>query len=210
MHQLMMINSYLASVALLQMLRFGSDVSHFCDELSLRSTNAAALVLLAYLALLYRNAIEGPTQASAAASQAGFSSYAVHTAINIALFPLLFFFSGLYYTDVASTLVVLGASLNQLSRERQAQPTILSDLSTISLGLTALFMRQTNVFWVVVFAGGLDAIRAVKTLQPQQSEVPDFKSLTERIRYFTLQYSTGAVHDPSLSVSWLDGRHLHI
>ena len=60
----------------------------------------------------------------------------VATAANICLFPLLFFFSGLYYTDVLSTFVVLLAYWAHLWRTRAAMSkkhNLLSGMSFIPL-----------------------------------------------------------------------------
>jgi alpha-1,2-glucosyltransferase len=180
-----------------------------CDTTSLRGVNALALTALANLALLSRWQIEArlhgarhPTKLKAP------SRYAIHSAVNIALFPVIFFFSGLYYTDVASTAVVLGAFLNTLRRMGRDRSSLLSDMLTIFLGILALLMRQTNVFWVVVFLGGLEAIHAVKTLRPQQVDEPAINTVWGRIKFFSWRYSLGEVHDLPLHAAWEDGQCL--
>ena len=130
----------------------------------------------------------------------------MHTSFNIALFPLLFFFSGLYYTDVVSTAVVVGAFLNHLKRVGRDHSSTLSDLLTIALGVLALFMRQTNVFWVVVYMGGLEAVHAVKTLRPGRVDQPFMKTMGEQLRFFAWRYSVGDIHDLPLSQAWPDGK----
>lgn len=62
----------------------------------------------------------------------------------ISMFPLLFFYSFLYYTDVGSTLFVLVGY--KLSRDKRF------NLSALFLGFS-MFFRQTNVIWVVFIAG---------------------------------------------------------
>lgn len=84
-----------------------------------------------------------------------------NTALNISLFPPLFFFSGLYYTDIISTLVALlsySAFLKQTNGNWKARNAILSFL----LGVVALLFRQTNIFWVAVFPAGLAVIDTLK------------------------------------------------
>jgi alpha-1,2-glucosyltransferase len=90
------------------------------------------------------------------------------------LCPLLFFFSALYYTDVLSAFVVmeayrwyvyLGKSQDQ-SRYPSSKYSVhtLSSMSGVAiflLGLFAMLVRQTNVFWVAVFLGGLQAVRTL-------------------------------------------------
>ncbi|KAM3536278.1 hypothetical protein MY4038_000436 [Beauveria bassiana] len=170
-----------------------------CDVFSLRLINCAGVLGISYLALWCRQAIEARQhEAISSLSPArvrAFSQYALHTAINIGLFPLIFFFGGLYYTDVLSTGVVLAAFVNHLSRVGVVHSSVWSDLVTIVLGAAALCMRQTNVFWIVVFLGGLEAVHAVKTLRPDRVNQPVMKTMRERCQYFAWRYSVGDIHD---------------
>ncbi|KAJ4357655.1 glucosyltransferase [Didymosphaeria variabile] len=84
-----------------------------------------------------------------------------HTALNTSLFPPLFFFSGLYYTDVLSTLVVLAAYYTYLS-QRGSTNYLVSGWLTINVGVIALLFRQTNIFWVAVFPAGLTVVDTLK------------------------------------------------
>jgi alpha-1,2-glucosyltransferase len=102
-------------------------------------------------------------------ASASFESY--YTGLNIALFPVLFFFTALYYTDVASTMVVLVAYRNHLLRLAPQPPSFKNDLWTVLLGVWALFMRQTNVFWVVVYMGGLEAAHVLRTVEPGSQQL---------------------------------------
>ncbi|KAI0406896.1 DIE2/ALG10 family-domain-containing protein [Xylaria palmicola] len=120
-------------------------------------------------------------------------------AINIALFPVLFFFSGLYYTDPASTLIVLLAYANHLTRVGTKQPSFLNDVYALTLGIITLGFRQTNIFWVVVYIGGLEVIHAIKSLKPESVKTPNFRTLSEQIGFYAWRYSLGDIHDPSLS-----------
>jgi alpha-1,2-glucosyltransferase len=88
------------------------------------------------------------------------SSFALHTAVNICLFPPLFFFSGLYYTDVVSTWIVIGA-YNYLQDQLDDGPSFLSGVSAWIYGIAALVMRQTNIFWVALFLAGVQWLKAV-------------------------------------------------
>ena len=76
----------------------------------------------------------------------------IHTSVNVYLFPPLFFFYGLYYTDVLSALSVLFAYRCYL----KLQPT-----GVIFVGLLSLLFRQTNIFWVSAFLGGLQLCRTI-------------------------------------------------
>jgi alpha-1,2-glucosyltransferase len=91
------------------------------------------------------------------------SSYLGHTALNICLFPPLFFFSGLYYTDILALLVVVEAYNWDLKRASAGGSGFLQTLGFLAFGLAALVCRQTNIFWVSVFLGGLQVVRKVRT-----------------------------------------------
>ncbi|PTB66776.1 glycosyltransferase family 59 protein [Trichoderma citrinoviride] len=177
--------------------------SYTCDPKTLRVTNALGILVLAYFALQCRKEIEARLhQAHSPLRLNGTSQYAMHTAFNIALFPLLFFFSGLYYTDVVSTAVVLASFLNHSRRVARSQSSLVSDLVTIRLGLFALTMRQTNVFWVVVFMGGLEAVHAVKTLRPEAVKRPLMTTLSEQLLFVVKRWSVGHVHDLPLHMAY--------
>ncbi|KAI8679471.1 Dol-P-Glc:Glc(2)Man(9)GlcNAc(2)-PP-Dol alpha-1,2-glucosyltransferase [Fusarium keratoplasticum] len=183
----------------------GSLGGYVCDASSLRATNAIALMFLTYLALQCRHQIECRLyEAHSSIRLRVHSQYALHTAFNIALFPLLFFFSGLYYTDVASTAAVLVAYLNHLNRLGRDQSSPLNDILTVVLGVFTLFFRQTNVFWVVVYMGGLEAVHAIKTLRPERVDQPFMSSLVEQVKYYLWRYSLGDIHDPPLNLLWPD------
>ncbi|KAJ4308738.1 glucosyltransferase [Fusarium piperis] len=183
----------------------GSLEGYVCDASSLRAANAVALMLLAYLALQCRHQIESRLyEAHSSIRLRVHSQYALHTAFNVALFPLLFFFSGLYYTDVASTAAVLVAYLNHLGRLGRDQSSPLNDLLTVVLGVFTLFFRQTNVFWVVVYMGGLEVVHAIKTLQPERVDQPFMSSLAEQVKHYLWRYSLGDIHDPPLHMLWPD------
>lgn len=110
----------------------------------------------------------------------------LHNAFNIALFPPLFFFSGLFYTDVLSTCVVLKMYRDFLYNR--------SGIWLYLTGLLALTMRQTNIFWVAVFLGGLEVVRTLKTVEPiPQSTEPN--SWKEIARSAFHRYERGEMHD---------------
>lgn len=84
-----------------------------------------------------------------------------HSALNIALFPPLFFFAGLYYTDVISTLQVL-LSYKLYLEGRPAPQSALHKFNVVFVGVLALSFRQTNIFWVAVFPAGLALVDVLK------------------------------------------------
>ncbi|KLJ13881.1 hypothetical protein EMPG_09228 [Blastomyces silverae] len=91
--------------------------------------------------------------------------------LNISLFPPLFFFSGLYYTDLAALLIVVEAYICDLSRSRgrdtqlspdkKANTLLRRNIRFLIFGLLALMFRQTNIFWVAIFLGGLQVVETL-------------------------------------------------
>ena len=96
-----------------------------------------------------------------------------HTVLNICLFPVLFFFSGLYYTDVLALLVVLYQYSTEWQRADDslghARSNMLSLLVLLPTALFALAVRQTNIFWVAIFCGGLRMVREVQRMTEETS-----------------------------------------
>jgi hypothetical protein len=121
---------------------------------------------------------------------------AVHTAVNICLFPPIFFFSGLYYTDVLSTFIIIKAYEYFLQAQNGLPGSISRGLWTFLLGIMALLMRQTNIFWVAIFMGGLELARSfhgVNMILPGTSvETQKGSSVT-----FGLGSQSGASDNPS-------------
>jgi len=100
--------------------------------------------------------------------------------LTIQVFPLLFFLSGIYYTDVFSAFtVILTYALWQAGLLQEGRTKIVFQLLHFVCGLTALAARQTNIFWVAVFIGGLQAVHTIK----------------EQIR----------VHDPPVADAYFEG-----
>jgi alpha-1,2-glucosyltransferase len=124
------------------------------------------------------------------------SPNALHTALNIALFPLLFFFSGLFYTDVLSTCIVL--RMYRLFLERKGAYTNSHEALVwmYFTGIVALTMRQTNIFWISVFLGGLELVRTIKITQIASVEVPPTPgNWKEVVSVKIKEYSQGEIHD---------------
>jgi alpha-1,2-glucosyltransferase len=150
---LMESHSYLLSYAVLQ-------VTGSCDIKSLRLLNATCLGLVGLvsfscLQVLWQVYHPRPDSVNAKRHNAVEPSdewYLTHSAINICLFPPLFFFSGLYYTDIASTLIVLLSLRTQLASQEFNWPLAVLQLL---FACSSLFFRQTNIFWVGVFPIGI-------------------------------------------------------
>ncbi|KAK4031835.1 glycosyltransferase, partial [Parachaetomium inaequale] len=172
---------YLPSVAYHKFRRLSE-----CTPSSLRSTNVLATLLTALLAAQCRHLIEVRAAERAGKQGSGSVSFnAYYTGLNIALFPVIFFFSALYYTDVLSTSVVLAAYRHHLLRVGTQLPGLVNGLWTVVMGVAALFMRQTNIFWVVVYMGGLEVAHVLRSVKPGAQV------------YFKL-------HDPPLNQSGLE------
>jgi alpha-1,2-glucosyltransferase len=115
-----------------------------------------------------------------------------HAAFNICLFPPLFFFYGLYYTDVVSALLVLMAYRFHLQQANK---------SLVLAGLASLLFRQTNIFWVAIFLGGIEANRSLARgrLGIEFSENPTFLEVTAG----SLQ--NACIYDPLLGKAHAEG-----
>jgi alpha-1,2-glucosyltransferase len=102
----------------------------------------------------------------------------IYRELNIMLFPLLFFFSALYYTDLFSALTVMVSYIFW----GLGQTTVTSSMlfyRTMHLlsGLVALTTRQTNIFWVAIFLGGLQVVQTINVAakSPLSPQVADAK-----------------------------------
>jgi alpha-1,2-glucosyltransferase len=126
--------------------------------------------------------------------------YNAHTALNITLFPPLFFFSALFYTDVWSTLLVL---LNYivLMRKRTASGSLFDDFAVIVVGVMALLFRQTNIFWVAVFPAGLVVIDALKISAPSGNN----QRPTTFVDTVKKSWADGAIYDCAVQDAGLLG-----
>ncbi|KAI8629343.1 glycosyltransferase family 59 protein [Xylariaceae sp. FL1651] len=171
-----------------------------CSVLDLRAFNVNIPAGISVVALICRANLHHTFSPQEGYRQR--SLHAMETGINIALFPVLFFFSGLYYTDPMSTLVVLLAYVIHLTRVGSKGPSLLNDVSSLGISILALGMRQTNIFWVVVYMGGLEIIHSIKALRPHPVETPDFKSLSEQLRFYAWRYSLGDIHDPPVALAY--------
>lgn len=196
-------NSYAVSVFASRVKILGFQDA--CSARALRSVNVWCISLLGAVAALCRSRIE-QNLATAASKTKAVSFYSLHSGFNIALFPVLFFFSGLYYTDVLSTLAVLVAYSNHLSRMNRSDNSLVSNVWTVILGLFSLTMRQTNVFWIVVYMGGLEAVHALKTLSSHGgASKAGPGSGIRNVEQVVQGYTQGAIHDLPLSRAWPDG-----
>jgi len=129
-----------------------------CDIPTLRQTNASGIFFTwVPLFLLLKQQYK---------QQPDSRAHAAHTALNICLFPPLFFFSALYYTDVVSTEVVLWSLYLRQNKTLKGMP-LRRGMVLVLAGVAALCFRQTNVFWVAVFSAGLGAVEVLQAAVEQ-------------------------------------------
>lgn len=125
-----------------------------CNLSALRSINAIGLVLLVpLLVAAYRKR-----------NPEAYRNHRVlfeHSALNIALFPPLFFFSALYYTDIWATLSAIIIYTQTINVSRENKRTLLHFIRLVTLGLFSLTFRQTNIFWVAVFPAGIEFVQHI-------------------------------------------------
>jgi len=123
---------------------------------------------------------------------------------NIIAFPPLFFFSALFYTDVASTVFVFLCFQHFLDSQVSRSDSIARSIAQILLGAWALLFRQTNIFWVVVFPAGLaiiqEAAACSKTRSFQQNDRQSFQQVLHNA------WINSAVYDPPLTTALFDGQ----
>ena len=165
-----------------------------CDVFTLRLFNVLVLVLT----VAYATACYGLINRTSNASTFRAFPAAPHIAFNIALFPPLFFFSGLFYTDVLSTCLVLRMHKFFLQRDR--------GMWLYVAGILALTLRQTNIFWVAVYMGGLEVVRTLQSIPPSpQTELPEPKSWKDLVTSTFTRYSRGEIHDVPLKNAQISG-----
>ncbi|QIW96981.1 hypothetical protein AMS68_002499 [Peltaster fructicola] len=133
-----------------------------CSTTVLRIENAVCLIVLFYglRGLALRSRRLGDVEA---VRQNASRSTASHIALNTVLFPPLFFFAALYYTDVASTLAVVTFLNCQRSSALLRHPQAFQAVFLFLLGLWTLIFRQTNIFWVAIFPAATVLVQELDT-----------------------------------------------
>lgn len=152
--------SYLVSLAYLGFL----SVSRIIDQVhvaDLRRTNVAAAGLLPFHVWFVIHEIvhkyNGTKVDDVALPFLWSMAELNHAILNICIFPPLFFFYGLYYTDVWSVLSVLTTIQFHQRRWRKLM---------VAAAIASLFFRQTNIFWVAIYLGGSEIIRQLHRGRP--------------------------------------------
>lgn len=199
---------YLVSWALIKS-RLASDVRYALASISsdtstLRSTNWIGGILIAWLVrslLLLTVELRDERSKGKHESKVQPERYLdrvkwdlIHTTTNVYLFPPLFFFYGLYYTDILSALSVLYAYRCYLARQ---------NIMVMFAGLLSLLFRQTNIFWVSVFLGGLEVCRTIPKGRPEIEfpSHPTFYNVIER------SWQHASAYDPLISQACFEGHN---
>lgn len=173
-----------------------------CDIKSLRALNVGALCLICPLCYSilralrmqpYRTRVEVDESGARKRTLSGSdTSVAIdaHSALSITLFPPLFFFSALFYTDVMSTLAVL-FSYNVYLNKSTAAGQFSDNVIAVLIGIIALLFRQTNIFWVAVFPAGLTVIEILQAIA-ETSKTP---RSTTFVGVVNQSWAHGYIHD---------------
>lgn len=98
--------------------------------------------------------------------------HATLTAVNLSLFPVQYFFTFLYYTDPGSTFFVLLMYLFFL---------IGNKMIAAVFGVVAVMFRQTNIIWVLFFAGLSKKEVAVEWLKSEKKDIDLDKSSDSQV-----------------------------
>jgi alpha-1,2-glucosyltransferase len=154
--------SYLVSYLLFKVL-------HTCDISALRLTNVGFLTLVG-LATYYAGKTIAQTKHDKKSSAENWQL--AHTAVNICLFPPLFFFSALYYTDIASLLCVVLSIHSCIWHLQKRSRGFSIAVLHVALGFLPLLFRQTNIFWVAIFPAALEAIDTLRSHPDGFSDKP--------------------------------------
>ncbi|KAL8710609.1 MAG: hypothetical protein Q9220_004833 [cf. Caloplaca sp. 1 TL-2023] len=184
---------YLVSLASLRWLRL-IGLFDYISVANLRRTNLGAAALLPFFLrdLLRKSADkhDSRTLSSSAFYKLWSEAEFNHAVLNMCLFPPLFFFYALYYTDVCSVLSVLITAYCFARRWKW---------SMVVAGFVSLLFRQTNIFWVAVYLGGQDVVqRLLRT--------PDMPSWRDPTYTDTIAWSWHhqCLYDPTIRDAYLE------
>lgn len=182
-----------------------------CDLATLRQSNTVALaggvLLPTFWLFIYRNEARGKVGTLWINTTVDRDVMrALHTALNVCLFPPFFFFSGLYYTDVMSTACVLTFLALRESEYLGARRVFRGFVLTV-VGLVALSFRQTNIFWVAVFPAALEAVSLLKSisLHGSLSETASMKAANSWTEFLQASWQRGTIYDPPFDETYVEG-----
>ena len=132
-----------------------------------------------------------------------------HSALNATLFPPLFFFAALYYTDVPSTLSVVTFYWLLLYSNSSTTLSWLRTPALVLVGVVSLMFRQTNIFWVAIFPAGLVLVNEI-----DRAHVAVKQSMHRRSEGFgdswtsvvKTSWKMEAVYDQPVKDAYVEGR----
>jgi alpha-1,2-glucosyltransferase len=174
-----------------------------CDLTALRYLNACLVCLIAVVASSLQASIMSSVKKRYSKKDFEFiGKISGRVAINTALFPPLFFFCALYYTDVASTLVVLLSIYSSMLWQNSNFVDIKWLAVALITGLYSLICRQTNIFWVAIFPAGLAAVRF---LENSGLNLAKSKSSAGYQEIMTASWKRLEVYDVPVNDAYLEG-----
>jgi alpha-1,2-glucosyltransferase len=173
---------------------------------NLRLINTVAIVLLWVTVNKLARQIRMYRQSSNAeklgATKEGFQIDS-STSSHIALFPPLFFFSALFYTDVVSALLVLQAHFAFYSQK---------PLLVFFWSLASLSFRQTNIFWTAVYLAALELqkyLHAPMVTQPGTTKGKDQDKEHDEVKSFgqvlESSWKKSEIYDRRYELATLEG-----
>ncbi|MCJ1479367.1 glucosyltransferase [Lambiella insularis] len=186
---------YVASYAWLWLLQAFRVSSTLVTQLrSLNLVQGAATLYFVSRQLLYDvprpKAVSGDALFSIASSQTRLLALE-HAAVNVCLFPPLFFYHALFYTDITSSAVVLHAYMDFRIQQKVNQ---------YLLSVAALCLRQTNISWVAIYLGGLEV---VQNLSKERSRVESTQGLIF-VGPMAQSWENACLYDPLASEAFLE------
>ncbi|GLG98771.1 Putative Dol-P-Glc:Glc(2)Man(9)GlcNAc(2)-PP-Dol alpha-1,2-glucosyltransferase, partial [Gryllus bimaculatus] len=153
---------YLLSVGVLKPVSWliGKDI---CNVYALRITNLTACVANYYLLYTIQ------TKLQQSRKDVPTLCLDLLSVVNMASFPVLYFFTFLYYTDTVSIMLVLLTYLLHLEK---------CNILAAATGLVSIAVRQTNVIWVAFFAA-----QTVAQILKRQFSIQKRKMIWEMLRH---------------------------
>ncbi|XP_070558374.1 dol-P-Glc:Glc(2)Man(9)GlcNAc(2)-PP-Dol alpha-1,2-glucosyltransferase-like isoform X2 [Ptychodera flava] len=145
---------YLVSIGVLKQVSwyYEADLIDFCSTTMLRLTNVMFAMLNLYLFYAVLKKLNPGQEVPGLKLSI--------TAMTLAAFPVLYFFTFLYYTDAGSTFFVLFMYLLSLYGVH---------VGAALAGACAIMFRQTNIIWVV-FVAGVAAMEMVEQYKEEEEE----------------------------------------
>ena len=145
---------YIYSIAAAKLFGFGFQEQDELSPYQLRLTNLVLISLLILACATWRRCTDAEMYRS--------TGVAVQD-LCITSFPLIFFFSALYYTDLFSAFTVMSTyAIWQAGLNKRGTKKLIYQLLHVLAGVVSLTSRQTNIFWSAVFLGGLQVIYTIK------------------------------------------------